>query len=397
MGAFGQFCKDPMSGNVHCQSTTDIMNDVMTPGEIPCGRPNDCCLCSAISCGSPTDLSCEAVEFGESAAFGVQAISIYGEVAGAEIECWGRTSCAYSVIDAENIGTMSCVGQYGCQNAKITIRNPSPKFNLICGVTSSCQNMEIELIYTPPPGIAQSECDPTAMQKVEMGSIQCIGVGACVNMKLSIRNMGCDRVEMRALECREGSCGGAQFDFQGPIDILNCELAAAGAQPLGLERCYSNLRALICPDIGSCMNEKRTITDPANGFQILCQREHSCRAASYTIALTSAPRPVAVDSMHILCGEVNSCMGSNFAIYNGQIDGSTIPLQAIGVKVKIECIGQNACTGANFAVGEHVEVDLVCGDLRFCEMCFKNGMPCHPDAVGGAATNQQQAIMPSQI
>lgn len=135
-------------------------------------------------------------------------------------------------------------------------------------VTSACQNMDIQLIYTPPPGIAQSECDPTAMQKVEMGSIQCIGVGACVNMKLSIRNMGCDRVELRALECREGSCGGAQFDFQGAIDIMNCELAAAGAQPLGLERCYSNLRALICPDIGSCMNEKRTITDPANGFQV---------------------------------------------------------------------------------------------------------------------------------
>lgn len=356
------------------------MTDSVTPGEIPCGRPNDCCLCSSISCGSPTSLSCEQVEFGENAAFGVQAVSIYGEPAGAEIECWGRTSCAYSMIDAENIGMMSCVGQYSCQSAKITIRNPSPKFQLICGVTGSCQGLEIELIYTPPPGISQSECDPTAMQKLEMGSLQCIGVSACVDMKLSIRNMGCDRVELRALECREGSCGNAQFEFVGALDILNCELAAAGAQPLGLEKCYSNLRALICPDIGSCINEKRTITDPANGFKVLCQREHSCRSASYTIALTSAPRPIAVEFMHIQCSEVNSCMGANFAIYNGQIDSSTIPLQAISVMVKVECIGMNACTGANFAIGDNVEMDLVCGDLRFCDMCFVDGVPCHPEA-----------------
>lgn len=132
-------------------------------------------------------------------------------------------------------------------------------------------------------------------------------------------------------------------------------------------------------------------------FQILCQREHSCRAASYTIALTSAPRPVAVESMNIMCNEVNSCMGASFAIYNGQIDSSTIPLRVIGVKVKIECIGQNACTGTNINVDEHVEVDLVCGDLRFCEMCFNNGVPCHPDAMGNANANQQQAIMPGFV
>ena len=74
---------------MQCRTTSDIMNAVMTPGEIPCGRPNDCCMCSSITCGSPTDMSCEAVEFGENSAFGVQAISVYGEVAGAEIECWG--------------------------------------------------------------------------------------------------------------------------------------------------------------------------------------------------------------------------------------------------------------------------------------------------------------------
>ncbi len=73
---------------------------------------------------------------------------------------------------------------------------------------------------------------------------------------------------MGSLECREGSCAGAHFDFQGAVDILNCELAAAGGQPLGLQKCYTNLRALICPEIGSCINEQRTITDPANNFKV---------------------------------------------------------------------------------------------------------------------------------
>jgi len=369
---------------VQCASTADVMTDQLTPGELTCARPSDCCLCSAVSCGSPQNPRCEQVEFGDNAAFGVKAVSIYGEVAGAEIECWGRTSCAYAAINGESIGLLSCVGQYGCQNAKISIRNPAPKFTLICGVTGACQGMELELIYTPPPGIAQSECDPASVQKMEMGSLQCIGVGACVDMKLSVRNMGCDRVELRALECREGSCGGAQFEFQGAVDILNCELAAGGAQPSGLDKCYRNLRALICPDLGSCMNEHRTITDPANGFKVLCQREHSCRSASYTVALTSAPREVPVEFMHFECSEVNSCMGAQFAIFNDQVDASTIPLRAVVVTVKVECIGQNACTGAKFDSAEHVDIELACGDLRFCEMCFVNGVPCHPDALSNA-------------
>jgi len=258
------------------------------------------------------------------------------------------------------------LGRYGCRGAKITIRDPAVDFQLLCGVTGSCQDMELLIVYTPPAGQLQSDCRSTS--RAAMGTLQCVGVGSCVGMHLTVINAGCDRVEVAKVECREGSCGGAVFDFQGAVDILECALSASGAQPQGLSVCSTNLRALICPDTGSCINDRRVITDPANGFTVQCLREHSCRSASYTVALTAAKQDV--ESMRIECSAVNSCMGTQLAVYNQQSNALTVTLT-------VECLAQNACTGANFAVGEHVDVVMVCEEPRFCEMCFQNGMPCH--------------------
>ena len=49
------------------------------------------------------------------------------------MDCWGRTSCAYAVIKASEVGSLHCVGPYACQNARISIKDPAPKFRVVCG------------------------------------------------------------------------------------------------------------------------------------------------------------------------------------------------------------------------------------------------------------------------
>ena len=102
--------------------------------------------------------------------------------------------------------------------------------------------------------------------------------------------MGCDNVILETIECRLDTCADAQFNFYGTsaIGVQACELPATGAQPRGIERCFSQLRSLSCPDPGSCMNQQRTLTDPINGFMLSCESEMSCMNAQYAIQITPA-------------------------------------------------------------------------------------------------------------
>lgn len=102
-------------------------------------------------------------------------------------------------------------------------------------MTAACQGLELELVYTKS---GTGACDASNMQKLYMGAIECVGVAACVGLQLTVNNLGCDRVFVESLECREGSCGEARFNFLGVGDLDNCALAAVGAQPTGLEKWY---------------------------------------------------------------------------------------------------------------------------------------------------------------
>merc|ERR1719491_1528017 len=376
-GAFGQFCTAPNAATtaMDCMATTAVKADAM--GVVDCERPDDCCLCASIECGLKGD-ECKYLQFGDSAAFGVQNIAILGGGPNTLIDCWGRTSCAYSVITASEVGALHCIGQFACQNARISIKDPAPKFRIICGVTAACEGMHLELIYTKQSGGAV--CDASNMQKLYLGGIECVGVGSCVGMSLTVNNMGCDRVIVESLECREGSCGEARFAFVGAVDIDNCALAAMGAQPTGLEVCWLNLRALLCAEPSSCVDEAKVITDPANDFKIWCSATRACSGASYAIDVTAAARELDVQFMHIACTEIASCIGSTWAVYNAQRDRTVNPNVALEMKVKVECIGLGACSDSSFTMGRNIELDFVCGEYDFCKNCFVNGIPCHPDA-----------------
>ena len=79
---------EPHPATMDCVSINDVANDLNTPGHVSCERPDDCCLCRSIRCGNQAE-PCDAIQFGDNAAFGVQDIVVVGSGANAMIDCWG--------------------------------------------------------------------------------------------------------------------------------------------------------------------------------------------------------------------------------------------------------------------------------------------------------------------
>ena len=129
-------------------------------------------------------------------------------------------------------------------------------------------------------------CNPQWHNERRFGGIKCNSDSACNGMNLMINNRGCDKIILENLQClQHDSCRNANFEFNGDIEIENCECGPSCGFATGLGKCFKNLERLLCPDIRSCMNMVKEIINPMNEFYLECSNELSCAMAYFTIDL----------------------------------------------------------------------------------------------------------------
>eukprot|EP00483_Globobulimina_turgida_P000026 UN00026 len=155
-------------------------------------------------------------------------------------------------------------------------------------------------------------------------------------------------------------------------------LSTIGIQPLGLDKCFTNLQTLSCPYFGSCENQVRNIGNPVNGFILSCEAELSCANSIFAIYVTAtAPQydTQAVIWINIHCDEINACQSTNVFINNSDKTNTK------QVKINIKCMAKNACDNTVFSSGMGTIVESVlCHDPSFCTVCTYNGMSCYANA-----------------
>eukprot|EP00484_Ammonia_sp_Unknown_P019733 CAMPEP_0197049988 /NCGR_PEP_ID=MMETSP1384-20130603/24994_1 /TAXON_ID=29189 /ORGANISM="Ammonia sp." /LENGTH=499 /DNA_ID=CAMNT_0042482343 /DNA_START=105 /DNA_END=1604 /DNA_ORIENTATION=+ len=376
-GAYGQVCNQP-SGTAQCQSTTDFVIDTAAntpPNQISCATDWDCCLCDYIQCGEATagGRACEFATFaGNNAAFGVKNIQIYGDPnpangAATMIECAGDYSCAHTAMQTQGITELNCVGRHSCEGAVIYVEDPGLEFTLECGVTSACENLSIVLEITKP---ANTAC--TNAGTFVLDNIACVGVDSCKGLSFTVINNGCDNVVVQSIECREGTCNGASFNWYGtsPIGVSSCIFPPQQAMDVpGLERCFSHLQNYLCGARESCMNQLRTLIDPVNGFRMECSDRSSCAGSSYSIQVSAAAEYTEPTTFYeIKCTGTSACRGMWVDIVN---------LNAVPVQVDILCQAEGACNDALFTSRNNVVItDVLCDTVEQCDRCTFDGKAC---------------------
>lgn len=374
-GAFGQLCRRSHA-EMLCQST---LTSVFEQQVLKCERDSECCLCQSVTC-----TECSSFTVGNAGLFGVQNVNIFGrDVHGVEIGCKGTESCMFSVISAENVNSLNCMGALACNGAQITITNPTDRFHLKCEGMGSCQGARIELII--PSSGTIGEC-PSAPYLID--DIVCHDQGheVCKDLEIIIRNnnIGC-ATEIVKFECLgEGTCDGMQMKLEGDvanIEFAQCYCGESCKAATGLEKCYHNLRELSCPDEKTCRETALTITNPVDGFMLKCGDIGSCQGSTFDIVLDGTVDAVVSHFDVISCSGAESCKGATFSIDNRQTGLAELHLE------KLECggsAGVGGCQDFTLVIGDHVKIGQIsCGPGQ-CDGCLikKNvldeGIPCAP-------------------
>jgi len=212
-------------------------------------------MCGSIECGTSTDINgdiipCTMFSSGNSASSGIQSIVVSGSEAtgGAEIDCFGDSSCRDTRINGNAVAEICCGGPDGCKNSGMTIIDPLAGFSLECGGERSCDGSRIDVII---PESGRGTACPAVKEVVVFGVISCGGPQSCLEADITIRNEGCNKVIIEAIECVfEDSCFGTRFNFIGDIDIAFCELAAGSTTTsIGLDKCPTTTTTTATPAV----------------------------------------------------------------------------------------------------------------------------------------------------
>eukprot|EP00485_Elphidium_margaritaceum_P012476 CAMPEP_0202688972 /NCGR_PEP_ID=MMETSP1385-20130828/4347_1 /ASSEMBLY_ACC=CAM_ASM_000861 /TAXON_ID=933848 /ORGANISM="Elphidium margaritaceum" /LENGTH=477 /DNA_ID=CAMNT_0049344043 /DNA_START=56 /DNA_END=1489 /DNA_ORIENTATION=- len=375
-GVYGQFCPvvsggGPLQCNLGLQTITSDLVSPNTAGSVTCSNTGDCCQCGTIQCGDPLQAASPCLSFsmsGDSSAYGVRDIQIYGN-SSAQVQCGGQDSCRNARIVASDIRHLSCSGKHSCQDAEIVVNEPAVEMMIDCGVTSSCENLQLTLNFGSPASAASNVCTDPAL--FEMGEIRCVGVNACRNMTLTVNNYDCKTVVFEMIECRQGSCDGATWNFYGtsPVGIASCSLPNAVLPAnSGLNRCFTDLQMLSCSQPNACMGQVRTIIDPQTDYKLDCVNTLACSSAQFTIRITPATNAIPVEHLYVYCDGEGSCMNMKLNIINNAL--ST-------VYVSVYCSALGACDNAVLTGSVNVEfAEVKCGNLEECANCLYNGQQC---------------------
>ena len=93
---------------------------------------------------------------------------------------------------------------------------------------ASCDGLTLEVVIPGPP--AGYTCNPEApTETLRIAGLECSGQESCRNAEINVINNGCDKVLIDDLKCfGSDACTGTKFNFQGDIELANCDLGPSG-------------------------------------------------------------------------------------------------------------------------------------------------------------------------
>ena len=145
-------------------------------------------------------------------------------------------------------------------------------------------------------------------------------------------------------------------------------MPGSGPQPIGIEACFDKLASISCFDVSSCMNQVRRVTDPVNGFELLCEGQSACMGSLYTFDITSSYTTTeAAIALGAVCSASDSCANTRVVVNNAN---------SLPVVMEALCFGVGACENAVFVSSGSVDFVVECTDATFCAGCTLNGAPC---------------------
>merc|ERR1711933_241177 len=218
-------------------------------------------------------------------------------------------------------------------------------------------------------------------------------------------NIGCP-TEIVKFECLgKGTCDGMQMKLEGDvsnIEFAQCYCGESCKLATGLEKCYHNLRELLCPDPLTCRGTDLRIVNPVDGFMLKCGDIGSCQGSNFDIVLDGTGAEVShFDVMS--CSGSSSCQGATFTVENRQVGLPELVIE------KLECGGSHGMGGCNdftIIIGDNVKIGQVACGLGQCDNCLIKktvldaGIPCAPVVIAApplAPGNPIQPVTPVQI
>merc|ERR1740123_2262471 len=116
------------------------------------------------------------------------------------------------------------------------------------------------------------------------------------------------------------------------------------------------------------MNQVRTVTDPINGFELLCEGDSACLGSLYTFDITPVYTTIeAAIALGTVCSAANSCQNTRVVVNN---------MNSLPVVMEALCFGVGACENTVFVSSGSVDFVVERTDKAFWSGCILNGSPC---------------------
>jgi len=394
-----------------CWLYTDVAHDFL--GHLQCDY-YACCLCDDIYCGdAQTGMPCQSAKFGDRSVTGVHGIYIDGNPyrvppsvavlpngepnTGAVVECSGVEACKAAEIEAHFVSRVECSGDHSCQATKLVINDPVPEAQIICDGLLSCFHAEIEINVGAVPA---GGCKPSYLpQNVLLGEIQFSGQQSGQDVHLTVNNLGCDKLIIKDVQCPNAvACNGAQFAFNGNIELQKCGFQSTGIVPQGNLQCSTaGVRVLTCGQgFVVCEQMAKVIDNPPASFKVTCMSLGSCINMQMEINMRADPANPNNYVSNIggfVFGAAGAGQGA--VIYVNNYQNSMVP-GSTGKSMKVDkltCMVSGACSGLTLVAGTDVDIfatSIECLEPDACANCIlvTDGVqfPCDYKQSGGSST-----------
>jgi len=291
------------------------------------------------------------------------------------LECDPDTVCVIECTDSEGscdglqltIDAVEKIICHSCVGATITVARALDDFKLECKEDHACEDL---VLTTTVPADSFGDDDFEGFE-----GFSCDKDGACLNAHFVIFNEGSETLFIEELNCEgNAACQSLTLSvMDGTIDIDECKCGDSGGctGAVGIDACFGNLDKLECT-ADLCASKELTITNPQNGFEIVCNDVGSCFGTSVTVIVNdNADDAPITDFKGVKCNAEHSCVGLHLSIMNQQSDGSVIVVE------KVECDGTDSCLSAYFE--GNFQGNVVFAEINCDDNCGAGATQCHAE------------------
>lgn len=320
MGPYGQDCT-PSQGD--CPSQCGVIGEALKgTGKIECTHNFDCCTCGIMECRDCYELNCN----GDQSCLGAKNIQIFGnKAAGAIISCNGDISCSGTIIQGNNIATISCTGDQACEYATMV---------LTCMLPLGCP-------------------------------LNCVGDNSCAANPLNkvTENAVFDITNSNGLYCSARACQFATFSLKQNVGgYIGC--SAYDACKGALIIADQNIGSLSCAGMDACRGATVYITNPTGGtFSVMCNAAFACEGMKLYIIVTD---PTIETLGGIECGAASACENAQITI----VKQHPYPMNQKLTLSSLSCNGPKSCRNLRVVKSMAVEFgNCFCDTSPLSEAC----------------------------